>query len=54
MKWAKRLRWAKVTNLPPLDILRTWAGAPENEFGYVAEGSEREATSLAELAVLAR
>jgi len=51
--WLHRLRWAKANGLPPLAVLRHWAGAPEDEHGYVAAEAEQEASSLQALKALA-
>jgi hypothetical protein len=55
VEWVQRLRAAKTDGLGPLQLLRRWAGEPEDpEAGFIEPGSEQELPSLAALEELAQ
>jgi hypothetical protein len=54
VEWVDRFRWAKATQVPPLQVLRQFAGQAEDPLtGYVPEGAEQEAPDLGTLRALA-
>lgn len=55
VEWVTRFRWAKANGLTPRQVLRHWAGQPEDgEAGYVPPDSENRAASLDSLRALGR
>lgn len=51
--WVARFRWGKANQVPPLALLRRWAGAPEDPTcGAVRADAESELASLDELPAL--
>jgi hypothetical protein len=54
VEWVDRFRWAKANKVPPLQVLRQFAGQAEDPLtGYVPEGAEQEAPDLDTLKALA-